>query len=126
MNNSGVVLPALMKKNNITSDRLFVVCDTLDLPPGSCRLKRKGSSAGHRGLTSIIDTIGTEVFWRFYVGIGRPEKKDDVVSYVLGRPDDEDAERIEAACSKTAEAILELRSKTPDTLMSSFNSHEHN
>ncbi len=121
MNNSGSALPALMKRHALSSDRLFVVCDTLDLPPGSCRLKRKGSSAGHRGLESIIATLGTEAFWRFYIGIGRPEKKEEVVPFVLSRPSAAEEASIEGACRKTADAILGLRASRPELLMSSFN-----
>jgi len=51
---------------------LIVVHDELDLPFGDFRLKKGGSDAGHNGVGSIIEQLGTEVFARLRVGIGRP------------------------------------------------------
>jgi PTH1 family peptidyl-tRNA hydrolase len=83
MNRSGAIVPAVLKTYKCDSTDMLVVCDNLDLPLGSIRFKKGGSSAGHRGLASIIESAGTDRFMRLYLGIGRPERKEDVVSYVL-------------------------------------------
>ncbi len=121
MNRSGKVVPTLLRKTGISTERLVVVCDTLDLDPGMCRLKRKGGSAGHKGVASIIDEVGTGAFFRMYIGIGRPEHTSEVVDFVLGSPDDEDRKRIEAAEQRAAENILRLCTEPPERVMHGLN-----
>ena len=51
---------------------LLVVYDDLDLPLGKIRLRQRGGSAGHKGMQSIIEALGTQEFSRLRIGIGRP------------------------------------------------------
>jgi len=64
----------------------LVIHDDLDLAVGKTRVRFGGSSAGHKGVSSIIDALGTDSFWRVKVGIGRPFSKQEVINYVLGEP----------------------------------------
>ena len=83
MNKSGAVLryfPALP---------LVVLCDQMDLPAGKIRLRRGGSSAGHRGLSSVMEQKGDGDFIRIYIGIGRPKEGETVIDHVLGTIDDD-------------------------------------
>ena len=72
MNLSGSAVEALCDKFDISLSDLLIVCDDLDLEFGSMRLKAKGSSAGHRGIQSIIESLGSNDFARLRIGIGRP------------------------------------------------------
>lgn len=81
MNTSGNVIPWLTKKG-IKADEILVIHDELEKPFGHVGIKFDGSAKGHNGLRSIIERIGTG-FWRLRIGIGRPERKEDVGSYVL-------------------------------------------
>lgn len=63
---------------------MTVFHDELDLIPGKMRVKRSGGAAGHNGLRSIDQLIGTPDYWRVRLGIGHPGHKDRVHSYVLG------------------------------------------
>ncbi len=81
MNNSGKVIPGLLKKG-ITADNILVVHDELEKKLGKIDIKCGGSARGHNGLRSIINIIGKD-FWRLRFGIGRPEEKSDVGNYVL-------------------------------------------
>jgi len=83
MNSSGVAVKACFKKFKITPDQLLVVCDDLDLDLGRIKIRSSGSSAGQRGLNSIIEQIGTQDFNRLRIGIGRPHNPDDAAKYVL-------------------------------------------
>ena len=65
---------------------ILVAYDDLDLAPGKVRLKFSGGSGGHNGVKDIIEKLGTKEFWRLKIGIGKPINKDDVISYVLGKP----------------------------------------
>ena len=81
MNDSGKVLPFLLKKG-IKAENILVIHDELELPFGKLAFKVGGSAKGHNGLKSIISVIGSD-FARLRVGIGRPDAREDVPSYVL-------------------------------------------
>jgi len=84
MNLSGVAVSALTKKYKIDLDNLLVVFDDLDLDFGVIKIRPSGSSAGHRGLGSIIDSLGSQEFSRLRIGIGRPSRHNtDASSFVL-------------------------------------------
>ncbi len=57
-------------------------------------MKLGGSSGGHKGLDSIIEQLGSKNFWRLRIGIGKPIHKNDTNNYVLGKPSNEDREKI--------------------------------
>jgi peptidyl-tRNA hydrolase, PTH1 family len=73
MNNSGKVVPSLLKQG-IKAENLLVVHDELEKPFGKIELKTGGSHKGHNGLRSIIEFCGAD-FHRLRFGIGRPERK---------------------------------------------------
>jgi PTH1 family peptidyl-tRNA hydrolase len=77
MNKSGEAVQAIIAYYNISTDRVWVIYDDIDLELGSVRVRDKGSSGGHRGVQSIIDNIGTENFIRFRLGI-RSEHCDEL------------------------------------------------
>jgi len=83
MNLSGQAVAALVKKYKIAKSDLLVVCDDLDLELGRIRLKPSGSSGGHRGLRSIIESLRKEDFARLKVGIDRPHVGIQASDYVL-------------------------------------------
>lgn len=106
MNLSGIAVEALVKFYKIPSENVIVIHDDLDLPTGTIRLKRAGSSAGHKGVQSIIEKIGNN-FLRIRIGIGRPKTKDEVVDFVLS-DFGEDLEEIKPAIDKAADAAEDL------------------
>ena len=75
MNSSGRAVREALRDTGCAPADLCVVCDSLDLSPGNLRVKPSGSSAGQKGLQSIIQSIGTEEFTRIWIGIGRPTHK---------------------------------------------------
>jgi PTH1 family peptidyl-tRNA hydrolase len=81
VNLSGSAVAPLARWYRSSTEDLLVVCDDLNLEPGTLRLRRRGSSGGHNGLQSIIECLGTEDFARLRLGIGR---SDDAVAHVLG------------------------------------------
>jgi peptidyl-tRNA hydrolase, PTH1 family len=124
MNNSGRVIRQVLKGNNAAIEDLVVICDHLDLPMGIMRLKTKGSAGGHKGLASIISYAGTVDFKRLYIGIGRPEHRDDVVDYVLEKPSASDRKLLDEAVDKASEYALLLLEKDPFELMNIINRKE--
>jgi PTH1 family peptidyl-tRNA hydrolase len=92
-------------------DRVLVLHDEIDLPFGEIRVRQGGGLAGHNGLKSIRDGLGSPDFARIRVGVGRPPTTDPdrVAGYVLGRfpePPDQVRVLIEAAAD-AAERVLE-------------------
>lgn len=123
MNRSGEIFPGLWSRAQRNLDRLLVICDTLDLPAGQCRLRRKGSSAGHKGLASIIARLGREDFMRLYIGIGRPQAggSEAVVEHVLETPRGGERELIEQGIEAAADGVLRLLSEEPEKVMNALN-----
>ncbi len=74
MNLSGLSVAALMREIGLAqpSDDLIVLYDDLAFPFGTLRVKERGSAAGHNGVSSIIGALGTEVWPRVRIGVGRP------------------------------------------------------
>ncbi len=108
MNRSGNIVHHFIPKRYAVDD-LVVICDNLDLPAGTIRIRRGGSSAGHNGLKSLISALGSSDFVRIYVGIGRPQKHVSVVDHVLSVPEDPmEKEALEQGLSLAADAVLKL------------------
>lgn len=83
MNLSGEPLAALARAEGVGPERILVVHDELDLPPGVLRLKQGGGEGGHKGLLSISAHLGTQDYARLRIGIGRPPGQQDPADYVL-------------------------------------------
>jgi PTH1 family peptidyl-tRNA hydrolase len=124
MNDSGRAVREAMRETGQDPSRLLVVCDSLDLSPGNLRFKLKGSSAGQKGLDSIIRAIGTQDFMRMWIGIGRPDRKGKVIGHVLGAPSKAEEELIDAAVERAAQAVLVLLSDGPTRVMNDVNRRE--
>lgn len=82
-NESGPVYASLARKHGVEPERLIAVHDDLDLAFGALRIKRGGSTAGNRGLESLVRALGTPDFHRVRIGIGRPPGRQEPADYVL-------------------------------------------
>lgn len=83
MNESGLVVQKLINFYKVELKDLWIVHDDVDLPFGAIRLSWQSSSAGHRGVDSIIESLGTNEFWRWRLGVGRPPEDLPTDKYVL-------------------------------------------
>jgi len=83
MNNSGLAVRLIKDYFKIDSKDIFVVYDELDLPVGSLKIRFGGSGAGHKGIESIIDALGSDKFWRFRLGIGVTRNHEGMGSYKM-------------------------------------------
>jgi peptidyl-tRNA hydrolase, PTH1 family len=83
MNANGKAVMDLCARFSIPPNDLIVIHDDLDLPLGRVKLKLKGGDAGHHGVQSVIEHLGTGEFCRIRVGIGRPASRDEIVTFVL-------------------------------------------
>src|SRR5690348_4616941 len=85
MNVSGPSVKALMAKNEIPVQDLVVVYDELDLPWKSLRIRPSGSAAGHRGMASVIENVGSQDFPRVRLGIHGGRRNKDGAHIVLAQ-----------------------------------------
>lgn len=83
MNNSGVAARDILHSYNLTPEDLLVIYDDIDLSLGKVRLRKRGSSGGHRGIQSIIDQLESREFPRLRLGIGPQDEGVAAEDYVL-------------------------------------------
>lgn len=108
MNTSGGPVKQLMNAYGVSPDRLVVIHDELDIDPGTIRVKFGGGHAGHNGLRSICDKLGTRDWFRVRCGIGRPPGRMPVADYVLSLPKKDAADDFAQATDLGCEAALFL------------------
>lgn len=105
MNLSGQAVAPLAAWHKTAPQDVVVIYDDLDLAAGKIRLRTNGSSGGHRGMQSIIEQMGTAVFGRIRVGIGRPPAGWTVNQYVLSAIAGDDQTAIAAAVVRSGDAV---------------------
>ncbi|MCS7203757.1 MAG: aminoacyl-tRNA hydrolase [Thermodesulfovibrio sp.] len=122
MNLSGKALKKLADEKILKNlpDSLIVIHDDLDLPVGKIKIKRNGSSGGHRGIQSIIEYLGTKDFIRIKVGIGKPER-GDVSDYVLSKFSEEQKELIKQKILKASDAVITILKEGITKAMNIYN-----
>ena len=120
MNLSGEAVVELMNFYNISMEDIIIVHDDLDLPLGKIRLRKKGSSAGQKGMGNIIDLLGSKDINRIRIGISN-DKQIDTKDYVLGKFNDEDFKIYEESINKAKDALLYSLDHGFEEVMSKFN-----
>ena len=104
MNTSGGPISKLCAEYGISAEEVLVIHDELDLEPGCVRVKFGGGHAGHNGLKSIINKLGSRDFSRIRVGIGMPPGRMPVVDWVLKEYRKSELEEFDVTCADAAEA----------------------
>lgn len=123
MNKSGESVRALVRHWSIADhlDRLVVIHDELDLPPGRIKVKHGGGLAGHNGLSSIRAHLHTAEFTRIRIGVGKPPDPRAGADYVLKRPGKADRDLLDDAVERAAEAALALLDHPVEIVMNRYN-----
>lgn len=121
MNESGRSISAAARYFKVASQDVLVVHDDVDLEPGRLQARMAGGLAGHNGLRSIAQALGTPEFLRLRIGVGRPVRGDprDVADYVLA-PFEAHEDR-EAIVARAADAIEALVSEGLEATQQRFN-----
>jgi PTH1 family peptidyl-tRNA hydrolase len=121
MNVSGAAVGYLTGFFRIPVDDLLIVVDDVNLPAGQLRARSGGSAGGHNGLKSIIGVLGTDVFPRLRVGVGRGDPRKDLAGHVLGPVPAEVRERLDVATTTAADATELFVTHGLAEVMSRFN-----
>jgi PTH1 family peptidyl-tRNA hydrolase len=121
MNLSGSSLAAAARFYKLPTEQIAVVHDDVDLDSGRIQLRLGGGLAGHNGLRSVRQSLGSAEFLRVRVGVGRPGRGDrrPVADYVLSpfAPEDD----VEALTARAADAVEMLARDGLDAAQRSFN-----
>ncbi len=121
MNQSGSVIEELMRKNGLVPDDLIVIHDDLDIEFLRLKIKASGGSAGHKGLDSIIEALGSDRFVRLRMGIGKPEENQDPAEYVLQRFTELEEKNLDSFIRSAIDAIKIILTDGVDRAMNKFN-----
>lgn len=121
MNNSGEAVAPLVRYFKVPLERLLVIHDDMDLPLGTLRMRPSGGSAGHNGMLSIFDKLGTNVIPRLRVGIGRPPGRMDPADYVLQDFPRSEEELLSMVIAQACEAALAFITTGLEKAMNTYN-----
>lgn len=105
MNLSGSSVQGLAAFYKIPPVRIIVIYDDLDILAGTLRIRAKGGSGGHKGMTDIIRRLGTQDFPRIRFGIGRPPEHMDPAAFVLQRFSGDDLRAVEETVERVVNTI---------------------
>lgn len=106
MNVSGQAVKDLLRHRRRSPGDLLVIHDDLDLALGHLRIRPGDGAGGHNGVRSIMEALGTGVFPRLRIGIGRPPAGADPAEFVLDRFTAEERRSIDDAIARAAEAVV--------------------
>ncbi len=132
MNNSGLGIQLLVSYYKTSPSDVWIIHDELDLPLGSMKIRFGGASAGHHGVESIIQALGTDKFWRFRMGIGEKQTSinsghefklhnKDIDKFVLGRFTGQENSKLKALLKLGSNAIEEALENGFTSAMNRYN-----
>ncbi len=121
MNLSGESIKETMDFYKIQQENLIIIYDDIDLEAGIIKIRKKGGPGTHNGMKSVISNIETQEFARVRVGIGKPERKEQLIEYVIGKIPDKDQKILDEATTKSKEALIEIIKNGVDIAMNKFN-----
>lgn len=120
MNRSGLAVRDAMRRHGVEAGNLIVIHDDIDMETGKLKIRKKGSSGGHKGIESIIQETGTKEFIRVKIGVGR-EEGVLVEDYVLGKFRKEEIPALKEAIISAASAVVMIIQDGVDKAMNTFN-----
>lgn len=120
MNRSGLAVKDVMQRHGVEAGNLIVIHDDIDMETGKLKIRKTGSSGGHKGIASIIERIGTKEFVRVKIGIGR-EEGVLVEDYVLSKFRKEEIPVIRDAITGAADAVVMIIGEGVHKAMNTFN-----
>ncbi|MBE7534491.1 MAG: aminoacyl-tRNA hydrolase [Anaerolineales bacterium] len=121
MNLSGQSVQGLAHFYKIPNENLMILSDDLDLPFGTIRIRASGGPGGQRGLSSILEKLGTKDVPRMRLGIGRPPGRMDPADYVLQNFSRDDLKSLSELLDRAADAALEFVTNGLNAAMNKFN-----
>jgi PTH1 family peptidyl-tRNA hydrolase len=121
MNLSGQSVQGLLNFYKLPLTNLMVISDDIDLPFGTVRIRASGGAGGQRGMSSIIEQLGSKDFPRLRIGIGRPPGRMEPADYVLQNFSKEDLKLLPEILGHAEQAVLEFVMNGLDAAMNKYN-----
>ncbi len=121
MNLSGGVVASLARRKGAQPGEIIVALDDADLPLGQIRVRASGRAGGHKGMQSIITSLGTDQVPRVRMGVGRRGQTEDLKTHVLSRFSGPDWRAAQDMIGRAAEAVLMIVSNGIEAAMNRFN-----
>lgn len=121
MNLSGQSVQGLLHFYKIPLTNVMVLSDDLDIPFGTIRIRAEGGPGGQRGLSSVIESLGTKDFPRLRLGIGRPPGRMDPANFILQNFSRDEMKTLSEVLDRAADAALEFVMNGLDKAMNKFN-----
>lgn len=110
MNNSGLAVRALLDFYKLKPENLIIIHDEKDIPLGETRVQTNRGPAGHNGVKSIIEQLGTKNFTRIRVGVSPADqnKIKDTANFVLGKFTAEETKKLKKVIENISQEIAQL------------------
>lgn len=129
MNNSGMAVSLIAQFYKIKPQDIWVVHDEIDLPLGYMKIRFGGGTAGHHGVDSVMESLGTDKFWRFRLGIGASKTKDSMARHKFKNTEDfvvdnfstHELRTVKHLAKRGVESLLVALEKDITTAMNRFN-----
>ncbi|MBU4287705.1 MAG: aminoacyl-tRNA hydrolase [Proteobacteria bacterium] len=121
MNLSGIPVQKILKYFEIPFEDMLVIHDDIDLAFGRLQIKENGGHGGHKGLKSIIETVGSGDFVRLRIGIGRSEDNIGVTNYVLGQFNTNEKKALDRITERARDAVVVTTCKGAKKAINIFN-----
>lgn len=127
MNGSGIAVKGIANFYKIDAGDVWVIHDEIDLPLGGMKIRFAGASAGHKGVESIMEHMGTDKFWRFRIGIGPQKEKiagkrlKPIGDFVLGGFSEGEKGKSREIIKKAAKALEDALEEGLEKAMNRFN-----
>jgi peptidyl-tRNA hydrolase, PTH1 family len=123
MNLSGESVSAFRSFYKLEPEDLLIAYDDMDLPLGRLRLRMAGGAGGHNGMKSILGVLGSNQVDRLRIGVGRPDRGDEV-GFVLGRFSADEAKTMAQAIDFSVDSIRSWLTQGMSATMNLFNRND--
>jgi PTH1 family peptidyl-tRNA hydrolase len=121
MNDSGEAVGPIARRYRIPVANIIVIHDELDLEPGAVKLKMGGGLAGHNGLKSISQHMGTNDYMRVRIGVGKPSTKEQGADHVLSSIPAAERKILDVAVETACDAVERIMKEGLDAAMREYN-----
>jgi peptidyl-tRNA hydrolase, PTH1 family len=124
MNRSGSAIAVIARDRQIAPEKMLIIYDDIALPFGLLRLRKKGSSGGHKGMQSIIEHLQTEEIPRMRIGIGQAPDAKGLVDFVLRSFSAAEKKKLSSILDRAAQAAFSCIEQGIEKTMNLFNAPE--
>lgn len=121
MNLSGTAIAEICRFYKIATENVIILCDDVNLPMATLRIRGDGSAGGHNGLKNIIECLGSDQFKRIRIGVGAKPEEMDLADYVLARMSEEELSALRETESQAAAAAKMIITDGLQLAMSRYN-----